>query len=88
MIALQKLNGQEFVLNADYIEMVESTPDTVLSLTNGKKLIVKNSVEDIVRKVVEYKQLCNHTLSVITRNRDHAGSGAAECDRDASKGGK
>jgi len=46
MIALKRLNGQEFVLNADLIETLEKTPDTVITLTNGKKIIVSNSLED------------------------------------------
>jgi flagellar protein FlbD len=62
MIALQKLNGNQFVLNSDLIESIESTPDTVIVLTNGKKIIVSNPIEDIVRKTVRYKQLCSLPL--------------------------
>jgi flagellar protein FlbD len=68
MIALKRLNGQEFVLNANLIETIESTPDTVITLTTGKKLMVKNSLEEIVRKTIKYKQLCHHALQVINRN--------------------
>lgn len=69
MIALKRLNGKPFVLNADMIESLESTPDTVVKLTNGKTLVTLNSVEDIVRKSVKYKQLCNQTLKVITSEK-------------------
>lgn len=65
MIALKRLNGQSFILNADYIESIESTPDTVIKLINGKKLVTLNSIEDIVRKTIKYKQLCNQTIRVI-----------------------
>lgn len=68
MIALQRLNGQPFVLNADLIETVESTPDSVIRLVNGKTIIARNSVEDIVRKAVKYKQLCNQSIQVIHRS--------------------
>ncbi|MBD3420589.1 MAG: flagellar protein [Chitinivibrionales bacterium] len=68
MIAMRRLNGDEFVLNADFIEFVESTPDTIIALRGGKKLVVKNSIEDVVRKTVKYKQLCNQTVSVVQRN--------------------
>ncbi|MBN1603444.1 MAG: flagellar FlbD family protein [Chitinispirillaceae bacterium] len=67
MIALKRLNGQEFVLNADLIETVESTPDTIIALTTGKKLIVKNSLEDVVRKTIKYKQLCHQYVQVMQK---------------------
>lgn len=65
VIALRRLNNSEFVLNADFIETLEATPDTVISLINGKKLVVKDPIEEIVRKVIKYKQLCNQTLRVV-----------------------
>ncbi len=70
MIALQRLNGKQFILNADFIESVESTPDTVIKLINGKKLIIQNSIEDVVRKTIKYKQLCNQTIKVIKQNKN------------------
>jgi flagellar protein FlbD len=56
MIEVTRLNKKEFVLNCDWIETVESTPDTVITLTNGKKYVVAESVDDIMKKVVEYKK--------------------------------
>jgi flagellar protein FlbD len=56
MIEVTRLNKKEFVLNCDWIETVESTPDTVITLTNGKKYVVAENVDDIMKKVVEYKQ--------------------------------
>jgi len=56
MIKLQKLNGAEIVVNADLIESVEAAPDTVINLATGNRYLVKNSVEEVVAKVVEYKQ--------------------------------
>ena len=55
MIKLTKFKSQdhEFVLNADLIETVEETPDTVITLTNGKKLIVSESMDEVVRRVME-----------------------------------
>jgi flagellar protein FlbD len=67
MIKLSRLNGQEFILNADLIETLEATPDTIVSLSNGKKIMVKNSLDDIVVKTVKYKQLCNTAVQVIKR---------------------
>lgn len=71
MIALQRLNGQAFVLNVDLIETLESTPDTVIKLLNGKTLVAKNSVEDVVRKAIKYKQLCNQTLQVVNKEENN-----------------
>lgn len=56
MIKLLKLNGEEFILNCDLIETIEKTPDTIITLTNGKKFLVKDSIEAIINKVVIYKQ--------------------------------
>ena len=67
MIALRRINGQEFVLNVDFIESIESTPDTVITLTSGKKILVKNSIEDIVRKTIKYKQLANQSFQVLQK---------------------
>jgi flagellar protein FlbD len=55
MIRLTKLNGTKFVLNCELIESVESTPDTVLTTTNGKKLVVLETVEEVIDKVIQYK---------------------------------
>ena len=57
MITLTRINGKAVVLNADLIEIVEKTPDTIISMTTGKKYIVKDSVEEIVEKVLEYRRL-------------------------------
>lgn len=57
MITLHRLNGKEFVLNAEQIKFVEATPDTVITLANeNEKFMVKETVEDVVRMVIEYKR--------------------------------
>jgi flagellar protein FlbD len=58
MIKLTKVDGNEFYVNADEIETVESSYDTTISLKSGKKIIVKDRPEDIRAKVIEYKKLC------------------------------
>jgi flagellar protein FlbD len=55
MIRLFRLNGVMIVLNADLIETVESTPDTVITLTNGRKYVVTNPLEDVLDQIVQYK---------------------------------
>lgn len=54
MIKLTRLNGKEFVVNADLIQFVEETPDTVITLQNHEKVVVKEKVDDVIRRVVEY----------------------------------
>lgn len=51
-----KTKGHEFALNAELIESVEETPDTVITLTNGNKVIVEESMDDIIRLVIEYRR--------------------------------
>ncbi len=54
MISVTRLNNQPLVLNAELIKTVESTPDTLITLINGDRMMVKESMEEIVRKAVEY----------------------------------
>ncbi|MBQ5734092.1 MAG: flagellar FlbD family protein [Lachnospiraceae bacterium] len=56
MVELTRFNDTRFLINTELIEMVEETPDTVVTLTTGKKLIVKESKEDIKNKVIAYKK--------------------------------
>jgi len=56
MIRLTRINHKPFVLNSDLIEHIEVTPDTVISLTTGQKLIVEESAEEVVARVVEFRK--------------------------------
>ncbi|MDO5157005.1 MAG: flagellar FlbD family protein [Eubacteriales bacterium] len=56
MIELTKLNDIKFTVNAEVIEFVEETPDTVVSLTTGKKIIVKESRQEVTNLVISYKK--------------------------------
>ncbi len=56
MIELTKLNDVKFTVNADIIELVEETPDTVVTLTTGRKLIVKESRQDVTNLVIAYRR--------------------------------
>jgi flagellar protein FlbD len=58
MIKLTRLNDTLFVINVDLIEFVETIPDTIITTTTGKKLMVKESVDDVIDKVVEFKRRC------------------------------
>lgn len=56
MIRVTRLDGSILTVNCDLVEAVEHTPDTVISLLNGHKLVVRESEEEIVHRVVEYRQ--------------------------------
>lgn len=55
MIVLSRLNGHAFALNPDLLERAEATPDTVLTLADGSKLVVAESVEEVVDRVRTYR---------------------------------
>ncbi len=56
MIQLTKINGHQIVLNSDLIEYIEETPDTVITLSNNDKVIVKDRMTEIIEKVVRYRR--------------------------------
>ncbi|HEY7090317.1 MAG TPA: flagellar FlbD family protein [Tepidisphaeraceae bacterium] len=54
MITLTRLNGKPFVVNAEKIRYVEQTPDTMVCCDNGEKMMVKESIQDVIRKAIDY----------------------------------
>jgi len=55
MIELTKLNGHVMVLNSDLIKIAESSPDTMLTLINGEKLIVRETCNEVTERVLAYR---------------------------------
>ncbi len=55
MIQLTRLNNQALVVNCDLIKFVEKSPDTVLTLVTGEKLVVRESVEELLERVVRFR---------------------------------
>lgn len=55
MIEVTKLNKSLVIVNADLIEFVEKTPDTLITLTTGRKFMVRESLEDVLARVLEYR---------------------------------
>ncbi|MEO0511710.1 MAG: flagellar FlbD family protein [Planctomycetota bacterium] len=64
MINLTRINGRAFILNAELIRTVESTPDTTLTLTNGERMIVQEPPDEVVRRAVDYGR---HLRGVLPR---------------------
>lgn len=56
MIKVTRINGKEFYVNSSLIEFIESTPDTVITLTTEKKLVVSEGVDEIIERILAYEQ--------------------------------
>ena len=56
MIKLTRLNNAALIINAELIEFVEESPDTIITLTTGQKIMVKESVDEVVERVMEYRR--------------------------------
>jgi flagellar protein FlbD len=67
MIQVTRLNGQEVFINADLILFLESTPETILTLENGKKVTVKETISQVIDRVVDFKSRCYPRLDQTPR---------------------
>jgi flagellar protein FlbD len=56
MIRLTRLDGEVFVLNAELIRYVESRPDTYVTLVSGERVLVREAMDEVMRRAVEYQQ--------------------------------
>lgn len=56
MIKVTRLNDTELVINTDLIEFIEAIPDTIISLTTGKKIMVKETVDEVIARVKDFKR--------------------------------
>ncbi len=61
MIKVTRFNGQELAVNAELIQFVEGTPDTVITLTNKEKILVKESVDEVIKRIIEYRRSIHKT---------------------------
>jgi flagellar protein FlbD len=63
VIQLTRLNGEAFILNADLIQYVESRPDTYVTLTTSDRFIVRESMEEVVRRAIDYSRTIRQRVS-------------------------
>lgn len=56
MIKVTRLNDSELVINADLIEFVEAIPETIIALTTGKKIMIRETVDEVIERVAEFKR--------------------------------
>lgn len=87
MIELTRLNGRPMVVNSDLIKTAEASPDTMLTLINGEKLIVREEIADVVDRILAYRA---RLLAVVARRLHHFGDlerAAALVSLDATSSG-
>lgn len=63
MILLTRLNGKEFVVNAEKIRYVEATPDTLVCCESGEKMMVKESLDEVMRRAIEYARVIRKVVT-------------------------
>lgn len=63
MICLTRLNGQQFVINAEKIRSIESTPDTLVCCDTGDKVMVREPLQEVIRRAIEYARLIRRPIS-------------------------
>lgn len=63
MIALTRLNGQQFVVNADKIRYVEQTPDTVVCCDTGDRMMVKESLQEVMQRAIDYARTVRRPIT-------------------------
>ncbi len=56
MIRLTRLNSHALTVNSDLIKFIENAPDTMLTLTNGEKIVVRESADEVVQRVIEFRR--------------------------------
>jgi flagellar protein FlbD len=67
MIQLTRLNNHPLALNPDLVKFVEQAPDTVITLINGEKIVVRESSEDVQQKILEFRQAVLRGLFSVSR---------------------
>jgi flagellar protein FlbD len=73
MVHLTRLNHVPLVLNADLIEHIESTPDTVITLTNGQKFMVLETSGEIIERIIAFRRAVLNAPSVSQRTGEEPG---------------
>jgi flagellar protein FlbD len=63
MITLTRLNGQAFVMNAEKIRYVESTPDTVVCCDTGEKMMVRVTLAEVTRRAIDYARVIRRPIT-------------------------
>ena len=83
MIHLTRLNSQAFAVNSDLIKFIENAPDTVLTLTNGEKIIVRESTEQVVESIIRFRRAVLSGLLALAHDPNVAATSMARPELDS-----
>lgn len=69
MIKVTKLNGKEYYMNAEIVVTIEETPDTIITTSSGNKIVVKETSDEVVKRIIEYKrEIFKEILNMSNKN--------------------
>lgn len=71
MIRLTRINHAPLVLNADMIEHVEITPDTVIAMMNGQKFMVSETADEVIQRVIEFRRAVNRLPAIVQSSEEN-----------------
>ena len=83
MIKLTRLGGEPFILNAELIQYVEARPDTFVTLTTGERIVVTESMDEVLRRAVAYQQT-KHLIPPPTNPKGHGSKVPPRRDRQST----
>jgi flagellar protein FlbD len=83
VIHLTRLNSQAFAVNSDLIKFIENAPDTVLTLTNGEKIIVRESTEQVVESIIRFRRAVLAGLLAVASDPNVAATAMARREVDS-----
>jgi len=69
MIQLTRLNNHPLVVNSDLIKFVEQAPDTVITLVSGEKIVVRESAQNVLERVVQFRRSVLHGVTLCSDNQ-------------------
>ncbi len=72
MIWLTRLNNRPLVVNSDLIKFIENAPDTVITLVSGEKIVVLETAEEVINRIVDYRRRLRQSLAALPLIRDPA----------------
>ena len=85
MIRLTRLNNRPLVVNSELIKFIENTPDTVITLVSGEKIVVLETAEEVIKRIVEFRQRLCRSLAH-HRKPENSGQDSDGCGEPASTG--
>ncbi len=74
MIRVNRLDGSILVINADLIEFVEAIPETIVCLTTGKKIMVRETIDEIINRVAQFKRMSADRMQASYDSKESDGS--------------